>query len=58
MEPRETDIEPPGGSVVLVNGPRGTAYQRYFDGLWYKGGSTVGSTWDDALDMRFHLSPV
>lgn len=28
--------EPPTGSVVLANGPRGTAYQRYHsDGLWH-----------------------
>jgi hypothetical protein len=47
--------EPRKGSVVLVHGPGGTAYQRfYLDGLWYRGGSRDGFSWD----LLVVLNPV
>lgn len=45
----ESDPEPHPGSVVLTEGPFGTAWQRHFsDGLWHstRGGRSSGRTWE------------
>lgn len=43
---REVTTEPPHGSVVLTQGPTGTAWQRHYsDGLWHSTTGKVG-TWD------------
>lgn len=37
-----SDAQPPKGSIVLTDGPRGTAWQRHYsDGLWH---SSTGRT--------------
>jgi hypothetical protein len=38
--------EPPHGSVLLLHGHTGTAYQRHFsDGLWHAAGQRAGLSW-------------
>lgn len=40
------DTEPEHGSVVLANGPRGTAWQRFEDGLWHTAGYGKARSWE------------
>jgi hypothetical protein len=54
-KPVSRDIpEPEPGSVVLINGEFGTAFQRYFggDGLWHRVGGGRGKTWQQMLTQR------
>ena len=45
--------EPHPGSVVLVHGEWGTAWQRYFnDDLWHSVRGGRGRTWDEVRAMR------
>lgn len=45
------DDEPDFGSVVMVNGPTGTAYQRFYStGLWVRAGSDKQYTWTQVKD--------
>lgn len=45
--------EPEPGSVVLVNGRHGTAWQRYFDdGLWHSVRGGRPRTWGEVSQMR------
>jgi hypothetical protein len=45
--------EPPHGSVVLLNGVTGTAWQRHYtDGLWHSTAHAVPYTWANLLDTR------
>ena len=45
--------EPTQGSVVLTEGPEGTAWQRHFkDGLWHRAGGGRPRKWGDLLIRR------
>lgn len=45
--------EPEPGSVLLVQGEHGTAWQRWFkDGLWHSVRGGRGRTWDEMLRQR------
>lgn len=45
--------EPQPGSVMLINGEWGTAFQRYFgDGLWHRVGGGRGKAWAEMLTQR------
>lgn len=45
--------EPLPGSVVLINGEYGTAWQRHFsDGLWHRTGGGRAKTWAEMLWHR------
>lgn len=48
------DIEPLPGSIVLTEGPFGTAWQRFFsDGLWHSvGHGSLRLTWEQMLHHR------
>lgn len=44
--------QPPPGSVVMVNGPTGTAYQRFYStGLWVRAGNADQYTWTQVKEM-------
>lgn len=48
--------EPHPASVVLVNGPTGTAWQRYFsDGLWHSVRGGRGRTWTEMLERQRNM---
>jgi len=50
MVPEDECFEPECGSIVLVKGPQGTAWQRFFDtGLWYSARGKEGRTWEQML---------
>lgn len=50
------DHEPEPGSVVLVNGEYGTAWQRYFDdGLWHSVRGGRGRTWEEMLARQRNM---
>lgn len=53
-KPRPVVDEPPVGSIVLVHGPTGTAYQRHYsDGLWHGARATIGGmTWTDVTRIN------
>ena len=47
-----TTPEPQPGSVVLVEGPTGTAWQRWHrTGLWHKTGGSKPQPWDYLLQQ-------
>ncbi len=44
--------EPPRGSVLMVHGLTGTAFQRYYhDGLYYRPQQSQGITYAQLLDL-------
>jgi len=46
-------FEPHPGSIVLINGPFGQAWQRRFDDrLWHSTGGGNGKTWEHMLRYR------
>ena len=51
--------QPPHGSVVMVNGATGTAYQRFYStGLWARAGSANQYTWGQVLKLNPNIKPV
>lgn len=47
------DVEPEPGSVVLLHGEHGTAWQRQFsDGLWHRVGGGRPRQWESLLANR------
>ena len=51
--------EPPCGSVVLLHGPTGTAYQRFHSGgLWYGAGQERGVPWAALCRRGGHRTPL
>jgi hypothetical protein len=54
-----TKPEPPPGSVVLVHGVTGTAYQRFFsDGLWHAAGAVNGIGWNTLNALNNNLGVI
>lgn len=52
LVPNEDLDEPHTGSVVLVNGLTGTAWQRHSDGLWHTTGTGTPKRWSWFLTER------
>ena len=54
--------EPPHGSVVLVHGQTGTAWQRFADGRWHPTRGGGGRTWEQLMCARnvilIYVAPV
>ncbi len=51
--PEDDRFEPAPASVVLINGPKGTAFQRHgSDGKWYRLGDRQPKTWGWLLRQR------
>lgn len=49
----QPEDEPPHGSVILLNGPTGTAWQRHYrDGLWHPTTINASYPWAHLLDTR------
>jgi len=51
--PESDQYEPLPGSIVLLDGRHGTAWQRHFsDGLWHCAGRAAPKTWEQIITKR------